>query len=383
MLKHLVEQQLTVGIGLASLSVVAFLSWIRSPRRPLLRSVPILTVLGLAAFFCSLSPEWQIGDRALPRLSEAVYEILPMFRAYARFGLVVILTATVLAGIGFVSLLERRSRTVTGCAVLALAVAAIELAPFPPWRWHDVLPTAAHRWLNDMEAAEGSSIVVLDCVSIEDPAEATVVSLFRHEIHLLGRSQDCGEPGLARRLAADRTSHVITRAGTRASRWLAGPGAVSGLTELEVFHDSTVYRVDASPPRLTLEILDGFYRREYKEEISFRWMREEGVLLLKNHVRRPVPVELALVLHAFPDTRRLAVDLGDQQIAELTVGREPAWVRLPPFELTFGIHQLRFRALESEAIPDLIDGKGDRRRLTVALGDWRIEESDSPLKLGD
>ena len=70
-----------------------------------------------------------------------------MFRAYARFGVVVQLMAALLAGIG-VDYLRRAGTRRAQIACLALvALAAGEYAVSPSALWRDVLPTAAHRWV--------------------------------------------------------------------------------------------------------------------------------------------------------------------------------------------------------------------------------------------
>ena len=52
------------------------------------------------ALVCSLSPERTIGGFTIAGPSALLYVLLPMFRSYARFGVVVQLMAALLAGIG-------------------------------------------------------------------------------------------------------------------------------------------------------------------------------------------------------------------------------------------------------------------------------------------
>jgi len=173
---------------------------------------------------------------------------------------------------------------------------------------------------------------------------------------------------------------LITRSGSQADAWLAGPGRQAGFIEQKRFDDSRVYAIEQRMPSLSLEILDGFYRREYQGARSFRWMREQGMLSLVNHSEDPLMVDLELVVHAFPMLRQIGVDIDGAQVAELTVATTPGWVRVPPFEVESGPHTLRLRALEPEVAPDQVRGTGDRRRLTVALGDWLISEAERAVE---
>jgi hypothetical protein len=99
------------------------------------RVAPMLAVVAAFAMLCSLSPERQIGSLLFVRPSALLYELAPMFRAYARFGVVVGLMTALLAGAGVAWLWPRRGGRAAALTLLTLAM--IELAPFP-WRWRAI-----------------------------------------------------------------------------------------------------------------------------------------------------------------------------------------------------------------------------------------------------
>src|SRR6185369_7698518 len=94
-------QQVSLGWSLLVLAMVPLWLWRRGERTSLaVRSAPVLASLAGAALLCSLSPERRIGSFTFVRPSALLYEVAPMFRAYARFGVVVGLMIALLAGAG-------------------------------------------------------------------------------------------------------------------------------------------------------------------------------------------------------------------------------------------------------------------------------------------
>ena len=111
----LLEQQVSLGWGIVALGLIAIVAVARlrqggatapehaegAARPPAsLARVPVLVVVAVAALVCSLSPERTIGAFTFVRPSALLYDVVPMFRSYARFGVVVQLMAALLAGIG-------------------------------------------------------------------------------------------------------------------------------------------------------------------------------------------------------------------------------------------------------------------------------------------
>ena len=131
------HQQVGLTWGLIALAGVPLWRLLRGDREAAhVRIAPVLAILAAFAVLCSLSPERQIGSLLFVRPSALLYELAPMFRAYARFGVVAGLMTALLAGAGVASLWPRRASRTVALALLALAM--IEVAPFPPWRWRAI-----------------------------------------------------------------------------------------------------------------------------------------------------------------------------------------------------------------------------------------------------
>ena len=167
----LLEQQVSLGWGIVALGLIAVVRWavpaaaparlagvrsavesergqpVRDAQPASLARVPVLVLVAVAALVCSLSPERTIGGFTFVRPSALLYNIVPMFRSYARFGVVVQLMAALLAGIGVDYLRRAGTRRAQIVCLALVALAAGEYAVAPSALWRDVLPTTAHRWV--------------------------------------------------------------------------------------------------------------------------------------------------------------------------------------------------------------------------------------------
>ncbi len=384
------EQQLALGPALLLLAAVAVAARLgpRSgggrPREAGLAWVPALLLLGAGALLCSLSPVWRLGPVELPRPSAALYAVAPMFRAYARFGVVVALAAALLAGIGAAALARRVGRRAAaapdarargaGLRPLAqlgllglLGLLAIDVAPFPPWRWRDVLPTAAHRWLSGRPGVRA-----LDCVPETDAAARSAERFFDGEILFLRGAEDCGDPGLPAVLAGRGVTHLIVRGGSPLASLLAAGLHPPGLAPGRAFPDARLLAVEAEPATVEIVFGPGFSWREYKGAESYRWMGSRGTLWLTVTGEQPRAIVLELTLAAFPGRRQVEVRLDGAPHGRVDVGPEPGPHRLAPLALAPGRHRLELRALNPAVVADDVLGNGDRRALAVALWGWRL-----------
>jgi hypothetical protein len=362
----LLEQQVSLGWSVVVLGLIAMYAWLADARRSAAAVVvPMLAILASVALLCSLSPERAILGVTVTRPSALLYPIVPMFRAYARFGVIVQLAAALLAGVGVCWLLARRTAAArTICAGL-VAAAIAEYAVWPPAFSRDVLPTAAHRWV--MQQASDSR--VLDCVPLT--AESSSVSwLTNGRIELLdGTSDDCAEPDIAARLSAAGFTHLIVRDGWE-RRWLNSGAGQQDFRVAARFADADVLAIAAGEPLVYTQQIIGLSSREYDGHKTWRWMGAGAAWTIVAPTARPY-VTLDLEMNAFHIRRRLAVRLDGEREQSFDVDPVRRTYRIGPLALTAGRHLLTFHSTTPPTPADEVLGNGDPRALSVAMGAWR------------
>ena len=373
----LLEQQVSLGWAVPALGLIAIAGWLAArltgsraifpgsrTRLSADAAVPVLVVVAVAALICSLSPERAIFGVMVTRPSALLYPIVPMFRSYARFGVVVQLAAALLAGIGASRLLAMRTRPARAvCAGLVL-IAIAEYSVWPPALSRDVLPTAAHRWVMRQPAASR----VFDCEPLTTES-ASVMWLTNGRIALADESaDDCAEPQLAARLWAEGFTHVLVR-DTWERRWLRAHGDAEGLHIQARFADADLLALKPSELVYTRTIT-GFWPREHGSRTTWRWMGADASWTIVTPTPRP-RVTLEVDMSAFHETRALAVRLdgGDQQT--LDVGQDSRTYRIGPLALSPGAHLLTFHAAAPATMADEVIGNGDRRALAISVGAWK------------
>jgi len=109
-------------------------------------------LLAIVAWFFSQPPWWQFGPLRIYLPSFFMYKLLPMFRAYCRFGIVIMLAVAVLAGFGLKFILERFKSNKAKIAITALACSLVlfEFWNWPPYKVIDVSKVpAVYYWLKE------------------------------------------------------------------------------------------------------------------------------------------------------------------------------------------------------------------------------------------
>lgn len=369
----LLEQQVSLGWGLIGLALVAIVWWsARWQGVGSLARVPVLVVVAAAALLCSLSPERTIGGYMMVRPSAWLYEVLPMFRSYARFGVVVQLMTALLAGIGAEQLWRARRRRGRVLCVALLGLAAAEYAVSPPALWRDVLPTPAHRWAMQ----QPGPLRVLDCAPLS-PSLAAVPWLTGNRVALAsGGLADCNEPGLAPKLAALGYTHLLVRTGGTAAPGEALAMPRDGFRLDAGFADSRIYAVTAVRPALYTGIITGMWPREHDAAWSWRWMGAGATWVVINTVGLAKAVTLEVELAAFARYRHLLVSVDGVDVQALLVEPARRTHRIGPIVIQPGAHELRFRSAQPPTVADQLVHNGDHRALSMAVGDWSWRVAD-------
>jgi hypothetical protein len=385
----LLEHQVSLGWGIVALGLIAVSQWLaargQSPalhrgRRPgvpdapadppSLARVPVLVIIAVPALICSLSPERTVGAFTLVRPSALLYDIVPMFRAYARFGVVVQLMAALLAGVGvdwLRHLATNRARVI--CVALA-ALAAGEYVVSPSMLWRDVLPTTAHRWV----VRQPGRVRALDCTPPDQESES-VQWLTGDRVELLGGAiSDCSDANLSRTLAANGFTHLLVRRDTAGGPPFADQPPPDGLRVAARFDDGEVFAVTTPALAIYTATTTGLFSREHDTDWAWRWMGADATWTIVNTAARPIVATFGLEMAAFNRTRHMELWLDGRRVQTLVVERARRIYQLGPLTVSPGDHQLVFHPAEEPTLASDVIDNGDRRRLSFALGtgSWAV-----------
>jgi hypothetical protein len=363
----LLEQQVSLGWGIVALGLIAVSRWLVRDRQPAsLARVPVLIIVAVAALVCSLSPERTIGGFTFVRPSALLYSVVPMFRSYARFGVVVQLMAALLAGIGVEYLRRAGTRRAQIVCLALVALAAGEYAVAPSALWRDVLPTTAHRWVT----RQPGRVRVLDCTPLNEESES-VQWLTGHRVTLLGSStSDCTEPNLSRKLAATGYTHLLVRRHTADGQWFAAHPAPDGLHVAANLDDGQVFAVVARAPAIYTATMTRFFPREHDAEWTWRWMGKDAAWTIVNTGAQPIVTTLGIELSAFHRARRMDLLLDGRHVQTFVVEPRRRIYQTGPLTVMPGGHELVFHPAEVPTVASDVIDNGDRRALSFALGTW-------------
>ena len=363
----LLEQQVSLGVGVIALGLVAVARWPARDGGPdSLARVPVLLAVAATALICSLSPERTIGTFTFVRPSALLYDVVPMFRSYARFGMVVQLMAALLAGIG-VDVLRRTRAAPAGIACAALLLLSTgEYAVSPLSLSRDVLPTRAHRWVMQ----QPGRVRVLDCTPLTQDS-ASVQWLTSSRVTLLdGAFDDCIEPNLPARLAAEGFTHLLVRSDNQGGRAFLDRPAPPGLQLSAHFRDGQVFAVTAPRPLLYTAGATRFWPREHDAQGTWRWMGMDAAWTVVNTGSAPIVAALSVEVSAFQHPRQLTLIFDGHATQTLVVDPVRRVYEAGPFTMTPGRHELVFHPVESPETAPTAARPVDRRSLSFAFGAW-------------
>ncbi|MBU1998289.1 MAG: hypothetical protein KKE64_02210, partial [Candidatus Omnitrophica bacterium] len=189
------------------------------PRTDEFSYIGFFILLAIVAWFFSQPPWWQWGPLKIYMPSFFMYKVLPMFRAYCRFGIVLMLAVAVLAGFGLKFVLEKfnNKTTKTGIAVLVMLLVLFEFWNYPPFKVIDVSRfPAVYNWLR----LEPKDTVIAEYpLDARDQNEMYKLYQTRHEkkmINASARGTQANNIALTiTQLSSSRTAGILKWMGVR------------------------------------------------------------------------------------------------------------------------------------------------------------------------
>jgi len=185
------EHTLYLGWAPLILAFVAFKRWRRRRKEVKIGTVPFgdspyfyigfFVSLAIVAWFFSQPPWWKFGPLKIYMPSFFMYKILPVFRAYCRFGIVVMLAVSVLAGFGLKFILDRFNSKKKRIAITTLfcVLVLFEFWNYPPFKVIDVSRVPqVYYWLKEQRGDFAIAEYPLDIVG---PSEIYRLYQTKHE----------------------------------------------------------------------------------------------------------------------------------------------------------------------------------------------------------
>ncbi len=292
------EQQVGPAVTTLVLAAVGVAAWWRSPRQPLLTAVPWLLIVGGAGAVVAVHGADLAGG------------VAPMFRAYARAGVVTTLTLAVLAGVGLAVI--GRGPMGRAAVVVLLICGALELLPAAR-QWRPIWPTPAHAWVAEHTPGAG----LLDCTAPGRIYAASVRPVMGDRVRFREAPfDDCAAPELGGMLAAHGVRYVILRRSLREAQWLDHGGSLDGLERAAEFPEALVIVVTAPPASVYTTHAGALSVRQFDGPATWRLMPQTPTeWLVMNRHSSPVHAVLEVMASATADPRTLRVQLGDQTVS--------------------------------------------------------------------
>lgn len=154
--KSYTEHVLFLGFVPMFLAFVAIKNYIKT-RKEIRRHrnfESFFILLLITAWLFSQPPWWNVFGLRLYMPSFFIYKVMPMLRAYCRFGILVMLSISVLAGYGLKLILGRINKPFKKLIVFSLLAILVlfEFLNFPPFKVIDLSTTPeVYTWLKDKE----------------------------------------------------------------------------------------------------------------------------------------------------------------------------------------------------------------------------------------
>jgi hypothetical protein len=387
------EQTLYLGFVTMALAFTGFFVYFVRGKRYNRRTdlyylAGFFSVMAVVAFVASGPAFKDIWGHRIPLFSSFVYKILPMFRVYARFGIVVMLCVTVLAGLGLSYILGRIKKKETKLILLVglTVLVAVEFANSPPPPITDYSKTpAVYTWLKQQPG---------DFIIAEYPLNQPIYKEYSdyvfyqrlHQKRLFNGSSLETKGEAYRALAADvsdsQSASVLEHLGVKYAivhldKYSADKPSYIG----KGFHlvrkfgeDTAVYSIRA--PHLDTMILpiSGFSAaEEWPDGRTWRWIGDNATISLVNSTQQTHEITLRAGVMSFSGPRTLSVVQNGKTIYVVHVPVESKDIKIENIKLLPGDNNLKLKVNPGAESIDSVLHNNDYRVVSIALGDIRLE----------
>ncbi len=397
--RHYFERSLYLGFVPIFLSVLAIGKWVIGKIKNTIFEknedyiISFFLFSGAIALLFSLSPEITIGKLKIPMPSFFMYKVIPMFRVYARFGVLAMLSVSILAGMGLKYLLEsikkRGRRVIVTTCITSLLL--FEFINIPPFHNIDLSKTpAVYEWL----AKEEGNIIIAEYPLVRSIDERHYDYLFYQRIHqkrvINGAQIDTFADAVrkeAGNIANPETPSLLSYLGAKyviLHKDVYNPEDIKeinnnpGLVFVKDFPEAVVYEVVAEKP----DLVEVFWKRfasweKWGDGSLWRWAGNNATLWLGNAKEKDIEIDLEFTVLSFSRERTLEIFLNDKSVKNMQVLAPPdislaQAVTFRNLELKPGENIIRFFTPQGETKIDDILGNGDRRRVSFAFSNFKI-----------
>lgn len=386
--RHYFERSLYIGHIPLVLSTIGVIKWRRLDREGY--AIPFFLVSAIVFFVFSLSPIFEIGSIKVPNFSFFVYKIVPMFRVYARMGIMVILSIGVLAGYGLKYLWERAKRRWMRIFIfLSIPGILFEYINFPPFHTIDLsnIP-GVYKWLE--KQPQGVVIAEYPFMRnievqqykyqfyqrihrkplINGAPEGTLGDAFRRQMQY-PQSEDT-----AKLLACLGTDYMVVHKDFYSEKDMKEIDKNTGLKFIVDFPDARVYKVIAKPDSLNIVYWQSFGSWEKWDDGGYwRWMGNDATIWVSTDKSKVVDIRFKIL--AFARDRELRVYINDVLIKKIDVtaplnSESAQVVKLENILLQPGENIVRFHTSQGEnRIGDVLRNNDDRR-VSFAISGFKL-----------
>lgn len=335
----------------------------------------VLVVAALAGLVFSAPPKFDLLGIDLYGPNRFVFRLLPLWRVYSRFFLLVHAAVVGLAGLALAHWLRRIIPVARGLTFgLLISLLAFEMLTFPPrteWNYRKV--PAEYKWLRGQQDAD---VVAEYPMSIPPAPEAYNYLTFQvvHEKPLINSAQVQGSRQPLRNgiygLADPQTVPVLRRLGTdvvlvHSDIYPPLPNSLPKGLALAARFGKTLALTVSDGPRadVALTVTKGFHLAEQRGYGSFRWINGRGELGILSFDRSVAAARVSFTAESASDPRTLTIVQSGTQLWQGVVTKsEVSFVAKPgqPIYLT--------------STPGPVRGPGtDSRLLSIGISNLNSE----------